>query len=190
MKVSREQAVENRNRIIDVASKLFRDKGFDGIGVADLMKAAGLTHGGFYGHFKSKEDLAIQACERISGRSRDKWTAIADGAEADPLEALVKNYVSIRHRDGAESGCLFSSLSSDAGRAGPPVKRVFAAGLQSLVAILERAVPGRSTEAKRRKALATMSQMVGAVILARAVEEEAFSDEILAATIADLTAGD
>ncbi|MDB5924847.1 MAG: TetR family transcriptional regulator, partial [Betaproteobacteria bacterium] len=80
MKVSREQAAENRERILDAAAQLFRERGFEGIGVADLMKAAGLTHGGFYGHFASKEDLMAQACARASTRSRALWSKLADRA--------------------------------------------------------------------------------------------------------------
>src|SRR4030081_3118302 len=88
MKVSREQAAENRERILDVAAQLFRERGFDGIGVADLMKAAGLTHGGFYGHFSSKEDLMAQACERAHTRSVDNWNPLADHASDSPLSAV------------------------------------------------------------------------------------------------------
>src|SRR5215207_7239218 len=85
MKVSREQAARNRERILDAAAQLFRERGFEGIGVADLMKEAGLTHGGFYGHFSSKEDLVAEACVRTSARSRALWTKLADRAQDDPL---------------------------------------------------------------------------------------------------------
>jgi len=87
MKVSRIQEAENHERILDVATRLFRERGIDGIGVADLMKAAGLTHGGFYGHFKSKEDLVAQACARAVLRMRQNWTSVIDQAAGDPLEA-------------------------------------------------------------------------------------------------------
>src|SRR5882724_7355908 len=83
MKVTREQAAENRGRVVDVASRLFREKGFDGIGIADIMKGAGLTHGGFYGQFKSKDDLAAQACAQTLDRSVARWAQLAAGA--DPL---------------------------------------------------------------------------------------------------------
>src|SRR3981081_1665376 len=84
MKVSREQAAENRARVIEVAGKLFREKGFDGIGVADIMKGAGLTHGGFYGQFKSKDDLAAQACAQSLERSVARWTRLPAGARPPP----------------------------------------------------------------------------------------------------------
>src|SRR3981081_147115 len=83
MKVSREQAAANRERIVEVAGKLFRERGFDGIGVADLMKAAGLTHGGFYGHFKSKDDLAAQACGRVLAHSSQRWVRRAEVSAGD-----------------------------------------------------------------------------------------------------------
>ncbi len=86
MRVSRIQAAENRERILDVATRLFRERGIDGIGVDDLMKAAGLTHGGFYGHFKSKEDLVAQACARAVTRMRQNWTNVVDQSTGDPLE--------------------------------------------------------------------------------------------------------
>src|SRR5260370_22039352 len=85
MKVSRIQEAENHERILDVATRLFRERGIDGIGVADLMKAAGLTHGGFYGHFKSKEDLVAQACARAVSRMRQSWTDVSAQATRDPL---------------------------------------------------------------------------------------------------------
>jgi TetR/AcrR family transcriptional regulator, transcriptional repressor for nem operon len=90
MKVSREQAAENRARVIEVAGRLFREKGFDGVGVADIMKGAGLTHGGFYGQFASKDDLAIKACAQTLDRSVARWTRLA--ASDDPLAAIVTSY--------------------------------------------------------------------------------------------------
>ena len=102
MRVSREQAAENRDRIIDVAGRLFRERGFDGIGVANLMKAAGLTHGGFYGHFESKEDLEVQACARVLARTSERWNAVAANAAEAPLDAplgqLPVRQASRRHR--------------------------------------------------------------------------------------------
>ena len=100
MRVSREQAAENRDRIIDAAGRLFRERGFDGIGVANLMKAAGLTHGGFYGHFESKEDLEVEACARVLARSSERWPPMAANAAEAPLEGLLDSYLSGRHRDG------------------------------------------------------------------------------------------
>src|SRR5260370_27815802 len=108
MKVSREQAAANRERIVEVAGKLFRENGFDGIGVADLMRAAGLTHGGFYGHFKSKDDLGGEACSRAMARASEKWAALARMPRGDARAAIVQQYLTEFHCDGPGAGGLFS----------------------------------------------------------------------------------
>jgi TetR/AcrR family transcriptional regulator, transcriptional repressor for nem operon len=184
MKVTREQAEANRARIIEVAGELFREKGFDGIGVADLMKAAGLTHGGFYGHFQSKDDLAAQACERAMAGTLEKWTRYVAESPDEPLASLVSQYLSTRHRDNVRKGCLFASLGAESGRQGSAVRRTVTAGLRSMIDLLSGIVPGRSKAARREKALATMSGMLGAVVLARAVDDSALSEEILRAALA------
>jgi TetR/AcrR family transcriptional repressor of nem operon len=177
MKVSREQAAENRARVIKVAGKLFRERGFDGIGVADIMKGAGLTHGGFYGQFKSKSDLAAQACAQSLERSVARWTELAAGK--DPLAAIVASYLAISHRNAPGSGCAMAALAADAVRQPDAVRGVFTAALQSFTAILTKLIPGVSRAARRRKALATMAGLVGAVVLSRAVNDAHLSDEIL-----------
>ncbi len=181
MRVSREKAAANRERIIDAASDLFRAKGFDGIGVADIMKAADLTHGGFYGHFASKDDLIAQASKRAMSRAAANWSKVTADAADDPYAALLKHYLSPRHRDDPGKGCAFAALSADAGRCGKPVRAAFSGGLEPLIAVVEKAVPGRSKAARRRKAVAAVSELVGALILARAVDDPALSNEILEA---------
>src|SRR5258706_4182233 len=108
MKVSREQAAENRGRIVEVASQLFRERGFDGIGVADLMKAAGLTHGGFYGHFESEEDLMAQACEHASARSETLFGELAARAPDDALWEIARAYPSPRQRHEPCAPCVIA----------------------------------------------------------------------------------
>jgi TetR/AcrR family transcriptional repressor of nem operon len=186
MKVSREQAAANRERIVEVAGKLFREKGFDGIGVADLMKAAGMTHGGFYGHFKSKDDLAAQACGRALARTSERWSALARSSRGDPRRELVKRYLTEAHRDASGKGCVLAALGSEAGRQRRAIRQAFRQGLASLVDILTKIAPGRSRAARRKRALADMAQMVGAMVLARAVGDPAASKEILDAAISDL----
>ena len=119
MKVSREQAAQNRERIVEAAAQLFRERGFDGIGVADLMKEAGLTHGGFYGHFSSKEDLIAEASARALTRSLAVWSKLADRASGDPLSAVAGAYLTSRHRDNPGAGCLLAALGPDVSRQGP-----------------------------------------------------------------------
>lgn len=180
MKVSREQAAENRARVLEVAGRLFREKGFDGISVADIMRGAGLTHGGFYGQFASKEDLAAQASRQSLDRSIARWERLAEGP--DPLGAIVNSYLAQSHRDRPGSGCAMAALAAEATRQPKAVRGMFTAALGEFVEILGRLVPGRTAAARRRNALATMAGLVGAVILARAVNDAALSDEILDAS--------
>ena len=188
MKVSREEAAANHERIIEVASALFRAKGFDGIGVADIMKKAELTHGGFYGHFSSKDDLATQASRRSMARSAAKWRRVVAGAPDRPYAALLAHYLTQRHRDEPGRGCAFAALGTDVARSGKTVRKAFAEGLESLIGILANAAPGRSKAARRRKAVAAMAGLVGALTLARAVGDAALSNEILAAVHSKLLA--
>ncbi len=181
MRVSREKATETRERILDAASGLFRAKGFGGIGVADIMKAADLTHGGFYGHFASKDDLVAEASRRSMARATTNWARIVADAPDKPYAALLAHYLAPSHRDEPGKGCAFAALGTDAARGSGAVRKAFAEGLQSLLDILANALPGFSKAAKRRKAVAAMAALVGAVTLARAVDDEALSNEILEA---------
>ena len=122
MRVSREQAAANRERIIDAAAALFRAKGFTGIGVADIMQAADLTHGGFYGHFASKDDLVAQASRRTMARSAANWARVVAEAPDHPYAALLQHYLTPRHRDDPGRGCGFAALSNDAARSGKTVR--------------------------------------------------------------------
>jgi TetR/AcrR family transcriptional regulator, transcriptional repressor for nem operon len=186
MKVSREQAAENRLRVLETAARLFREKGFDGIGVADLMNTAGLTHGGFYGQFSSKEDLAAQACARALADSEKKWERLTADKGKDPLKTFAESYLSARHRDDAGNGCAFVALGAEAPRWGRAVQRVFTEGLLARVARLIKLVPGQSEKARRARAIATMASLVGGVVLARAVDDPKLSDEILQAVKSEL----
>ncbi len=186
--MSRQKAAENRERIMDAAGALFREKGFDGIGVADIMKAAQLTHGGFYGHFASKDDLVAQASRRAMARAAMNWTNVTAGAPKNSYAALLEHYLSPRHRDDPGHGCAFAALSAEAARCGKPVRSVFAHGLEPLIEIIAKAVPGRSKSGRRRKAVAAVAELVGALMLARAVDDRALSNEILDAAKQELLA--
>ena len=138
MKVSREQADANHERIVDVASRMFREKGFDGVSVAELMTAAGLTHGGFYGHFGSKDDLVSEAATRAFDRSGEAWTSI--GSDSDkPFSALVDRYLDEAKLSKPGTACMFAMLAPEASRRGRGVKHVFADGFRSLTAHPRRA---------------------------------------------------
>jgi TetR/AcrR family transcriptional repressor of nem operon len=188
MRVSREQAAANRDRIIDAAGALFRAKGFDGVGVADIMKAADLTHGGFYGHFASKDDLVAQASKRAMTRAAANWRGMVAAAPGEPIAALLQHYLSARHRDDPGKGCVFAALAADAARSGKVVRNAFAEGLAPLIDILADAIPARTSTIRRRKAVATMATLVGALMLARAAEGTPLSDEVLDAARRELLA--
>jgi TetR/AcrR family transcriptional repressor of nem operon len=180
MRVTREQAAANREKVLQAAGTLFRQHGFDGIGVADIMKRAGLTHGGFYGQFASKDDLAAETTARVLGKAgwQERLTGKANPAFGD----VVRAYLSPRHRDDPGTGCLLSALGSDAARQPLAVRRAFTDGFRARIDALLTLVPGRSQAARREKALATMAGLVGALMLSRAVDDPGLSDEILEAT--------
>src|SRR5260370_18690934 len=136
MRVSRQKAAENRERIIDAAGALFCEKGFDGIGVADIMKAAQLTHGGFYGHFVSKDDLVAQASQRAMARAAMNWTNVAARAPKNPYAALLEHYLAPRNRDDPGHACAFAALSGESARCGKPVRSAFASALEPLIEIM------------------------------------------------------
>jgi TetR/AcrR family transcriptional repressor of nem operon len=187
MKVSRAQAEENRRTVVETAGKLFREHGVKGVGLADLMGAAGLTHGGFYKQFKSKDDLVAEACDLALDAGADKWTRIVGKAEAggaDPLAALVHHYLSPAHRDRVGEGCALAGLGPDTVRHDPGLRRRFESAIQAYAGILEQAMPGAG--ANGDAALAALSTLVGALLLSRMVEDEAYSRRILDAAAASL----
>ena len=187
MRVSRTEAAENRQRIIEVASKLFRQRGFDGIGVADLMKSAGLTHGGFYGNFASKEDLMALACAHALESSLNTLQQVADRSGEQALSAIASAYLSSAHRDGAADGCVLAALGAEAARHGSAVRGAFTRSVLSVVDVLTRLMPGKSKLAKRERAFATYASLVGAMVLARAVDDPELSDEVLRSVLKAVT---
>jgi len=182
MRVSREQAEVNRAKILEVAGTLFRERGFDGTAVDDIMRRAGLTHGGFYGHFGSKDDLAAETCVRVM--AGDGWAERITGTPNPSFGAVIRAYLSPRHRDAPGRGCLLAAVGSDVARQPRPVRRAFTEGFRSRVAALERLLPGRSASARREKALAAMAGLVGALMVSRAVDDANLSDQILKAAAA------
>lgn len=180
MKVSREQMAENRRRILDVASRLFRDKGFDAVSVAEVMKAVGLTHGGFYGHFSSKDDLVAQTLAHILA---------VDSDGGGDLRAYVGSYLSPRHRDNAAGGCPTAGLAAAIRHQSPAARSAMTEGLRSQIDRIGKALPTLEAADRRRVAIGSWAAMVGAVILARAIDDPALSDEVLEQTRAWIDAG-
>jgi TetR/AcrR family transcriptional repressor of nem operon len=175
MKISREQMAENRQRILEVASRLFREKGFDAVGVAEVMKAAGLTHGSFYGHFSSKDDLIVKALTHALGQR--------NGASL-PLPDYMKEYLSPRHRDNRAGGCPISGLVADTLRQTPEARAAVTDGVRAQIDWMSEKAEGPAEADRRRRAIASWSAMVGATILARAMVDPALSKEILTETLA------
>jgi TetR/AcrR family transcriptional regulator, transcriptional repressor for nem operon len=183
MRVSRIQAAENRQTVIDVASRLFRERGFDGIGLKDLMKAAGLTQGAFYKQFASKEDLAVEASRRaLEGASR-RWSDAAAKNPDDPLGAVIAFYLSGDHREEKMDGCPIVALGADAARQGSDVKAAFEAGIKTHLEVLGRFIAEAGGEASSGKAMAILSTMVGAVTLSRVVNDPDLAQALLDAAV-------
>ena len=171
MRVSRIQAAENRQTVINVASRLFRERGFDGIGLKDLMEGAGLTQGAFYKQFESKEDLAAQASRRALESASQGWsTAIAENPD-DPLGAVIAFYLSAGHRAEKLDGCPVVALGSDAARQGAGVKAAFEEGIKAYLEVLGPLLPKTDGEDSNRKAMVVLSTMIGAMTLSRAVND-------------------
>ncbi|MBI1777911.1 MAG: TetR/AcrR family transcriptional regulator [Proteobacteria bacterium] len=190
MRITREEAAGNRVRIVEAAAQLFNEKGFDGVGVADLMNEAGLTHGGFYNHFASKEELEAAACDLVF----DKAVAallrnVADKPDPERRAAFadyVRRYLSEKNRDAAVV-CPMVALSNDAVRQGPAIRQRFAEGVRRYLDALGRAIrpPGRMAAREkqqvRAQSIAALAMLVGGLLLARGVKEAdlTLSDEIL-----------
>ena len=175
MKVSREQVQQHRERILAAASHLVRERGFDGVSVADVMKAAGLTHGGFYGHFDSKDALIREALVYESPGRRRRMDAEGGAEYADA-------YLSTHHRDNRGTGCPIAGVGSEAARASADVRATLTQAIRRQIDRFSAASPGTTPALRRRAAIAAYSAMVGAVTLARIVDDEEFSKEVLGAT--------
>jgi TetR/AcrR family transcriptional repressor of nem operon len=196
-RVSREQTDKNRLAIEAASVRLFKQHGINGVSVSDIMASAGLTHGGFYGHFESKDELAAAACAFSFEQAVARWKAFIEGDregaldEAALVEALANHYLDPQKRDEPGLCCPATALATDASREaeGKPVREVYAQGLKSLIGVLMSFARVRQSKAVRQRALVRMSTLVGALTLARAVRGDPLSDEILAAARESLRAG-
>lgn len=167
VKVSKEQVRENRMRVVETASELFRERGYDGIGISELMSEAGLTHGGFYKHFGSKADLLSEAMNCGFTRSAEK-------TEGVNREKFIEYYLSRQHRDDMGKGCVMSALGTDAARQSESIKETFAAGIERQLEVLG------TENGTRADLINTIAHLVGALVLSRACpDNSALADEIL-----------
>ncbi|MBL0841525.1 TetR family transcriptional regulator [Pseudomonas mediterranea] len=176
MKVTKAQAQANRAHIVETASTLFRERGYDGVGVAELMSAAGFTHGGFYKHFRSKADLMAEA-------AACGFSQTAAKSEGVDVTEFFKAYVSRWHRDARSQGCTLAALGGDASRQPDTIKAIFASGIERLLTGIERdsnALDGDDHEKARAKAIDILARAVGAIVLSRACPDDSpLADEIL-----------
>jgi TetR/AcrR family transcriptional regulator, transcriptional repressor for nem operon len=180
MRYSKEHKAETHAKIVKHASSQLREKGARGIGVADLMKEAGLTHGGFYAHFKSREDLVIEAISHAMDQSTGRWRKLVEDKPADErLAMLVDAYLTTQHRDGAGRGCAIPSLAADVARESPKTRRVFVGKLEEMIDLFASQFPGQPDVAARREAISTIATLMGTMVLARVAGNGAFSQEIL-----------
>jgi TetR/AcrR family transcriptional repressor of nem operon len=178
MRQSRDEKAKTHERIVETASREIREQGVDGPGVAEIMQAAGLTHGGFYKHFGSRDELIAEATENALAESDRYVHELTDDAK-DPLAAFVDWYLSAEHRDGPGNGCAVAALGGDVRRADERVRAAYREQVERYLEGVERFLGGG--EDARRRAILAFSSLVGAVVLARAVDDEALSDEILSA---------
>ncbi|GAA2330327.1 TetR/AcrR family transcriptional regulator [Streptomyces violaceusniger] len=185
-RITQEEKAHNRRNIVAAAARLFRLHGIDGVGIADLMKEAGLTHGGFYNHFPSKDALAVEVCRAAFEQSLGTLDAMIEAGatpEGTPLERAVAVYLSTDHRDHPDGGCPSSSLIADAGRDGESVQGAYAEGVDGYLAgfTAELIRMGLSEQDARARAIRLLSELIGSMMLARAVREvrPQLSDEIL-----------
>ena len=182
MRYPREQKADTRRRILDAAARLFRESGYDGVGVDAIMNEVGLTAGGFYSHFPSKEALFSEAMASALApgkrlRVPNSSVASTDGV-TDPLVALIKGYLSRVHRDMVADGCPLPTLSPDVARKSDATRKSYEQHLLKFVDEIERFLP-EGAESAREHALSLVAQCVGGVMLSRAVKDQKLSDEIL-----------
>lgn len=195
MKVSKTQSAENRQGIVDAAARLYRERGLAGVGVADITRDAGLTHGGLYRHFENKDALVREACARAFDWSIAPLDGVQLRGEAAPtgLAAKVASYLSAEHRDHPGEGCPAAALAVDAARAGSELSAVFAQGIERNIErfarVIEGLQEGSPSPENRERALCMLATMVGGLVLARATvaANPTLSDEILATLRAHLS---
>jgi TetR/AcrR family transcriptional regulator, transcriptional repressor for nem operon len=181
MRYSKEHKQQTHARIVKKASVRLREKGAHGIGVADLMKEAGLTHGGFYAHFDSREALVIEALVYAMDRSSERWRKLAAATPPEKRFAtIVESYLTPLHRDDPGHGCAVPALGAEIVRESPKTRKAFAAKLEGMIDMMADQVPGVARKAARKQAIAALTAMIGTLVLSRIAGTGEFSDEILA----------
>jgi TetR/AcrR family transcriptional repressor of nem operon len=182
MRYSKEHKLETHARIVRKASVRLREKGAHGVGVADLMKEAGLTHGGFYAHFESREALVIEAFADAMDRSTERWRKLGEQTPQEKrLSTIVNSYLSPLHRDDPGHGCAVPTLGAEIARESPKTRKAFAAKLEQMIDMLSEQIPELPRKAARKQAMSVLATMMGTLVMARVAGNGEFSDEILSA---------
>ncbi len=177
----------SHERIVDAAARAIRRSGYDGTGVADIMKEAGLTHGAFYAHFESREAMLVEAVDRAGAQANAVASSvIASVPPAEALQAMMQVYLSKEHIDGIESGCPISALGSEMPRQSDEVRRAATLRIKEMIDLVARQFPDGGQPAAHERALVTVSTMVGTLILARAVNDSALSESLCSSTLKKL----
>ncbi|GAA0741336.1 TetR/AcrR family transcriptional regulator [Ideonella azotifigens] len=175
-------------RIVAVAARAIRRSGYDGVGVADIMKEAGLTHGAFYAHFASREAMLVEAARQACAESASVATGVAASAPPEQVvAAMLGAYLSKTHADQAETGCPLAALGSETARQAPEVRRVTTRHIKEMVDLLARQSPDWGQPQAHAQALVAISTMVGALLLSRAVDDPALADGLRSAALKHLT---
>jgi len=175
-------------RIVDAAARAIRRSGYNGTGVADIMKDAGLTHGGFYAHFPSREAMLAAAADRAGSESVAKMErVVASSPQQQALPAMMRAYLSIEHLQGIETGCAIAALGSEMPRQAPEVRRAATRRIKEMIDLVARQSPDWGQTGAHERALVTVATMVGALVLARAVDEPRLSDGLRKAALKHLT---
>jgi TetR/AcrR family transcriptional repressor of nem operon len=180
MRYSREHKLETHARIVKKASVRLREKGAHGVGVADLMKEAGLTHGGFYAHFDSRDALVIEAFGYAMDRGTERWRKVMEQTPPEKrFSTIVESYLTPLHRDDPGNGCAIPTLGAEIARESPKTRRAFAAKLEQMIDMMADQIPGVPRRAARKQAMATLATMMGTIVMSRIAGTGEFSDEIL-----------
>jgi TetR/AcrR family transcriptional regulator, transcriptional repressor for nem operon len=182
---SRAEKERTHKRIVKIAAKRFREEGLAGVGIAELMKEARLTVGGFYKHFRSRDDLVAEAVNSAFGGWKRRVEAGASGGPPVSYEKLIDEYLNEAHRDNPGAGCAFSALAPEIARSDKRTRALTSEQIQNDIQLIAALLPGKDKRTARSRAILTFSALVGAMSLARAVSDEALSREILK-TVAEL----
>lgn len=174
-------------RIVDAAARAIRRGGYAGLGIAEIMKSVGLTHGGFYAHFASRDAMLAEAADRAGAEMVALITQVTTAAlPEEALGRLVQTYLSVQHLEGVENGCPIAALGSEMPRQAPEVRHVATCRIKEMIDAVARQLPSRGEGDVNKEALVTLSTMVGALILARAVDDPQLSDALRKAAVEKL----